>query len=145
MLQLLRDGGPKLLQKHEGEAGSSRSSPVESMRSRPYAPPFSVPLYSNFTLAGLPASTVTSCVLVPYFSCHDSTVYFPGGTSEILKLPSPPLIACRPLLDTPMYPRIHGWKSHFHFITPSSLGAAYSMGAALSLGMPLLNRVAAPR
>src|SRR5438128_4034571 len=108
-----------------------------------YAPPFSVPSYLKLALAGLPASTVTSCVLVPYFSCQASTVYFPGGTLSILKLPLSPLTACRPLLEMPMYPRIHGCTSHFHFIIPSSL-AVVSIGAAFSLGMPLLKRVEAP-
>src|SRR5436309_4357272 len=102
-----------------------------------YAPPFSVPSYLKFALAGLPASTVTSCVLVPYFSCQASTVYFPGGTLSILNDPESLVTACSPLFDTPMYPRIHGCTSHFHFITPSSL-AAVSMGEALSSGMPLL-------
>src|SRR2546428_3197483 len=109
-----------------------------------YAPPFSVPSYLKLIFAGLPASTVTSCVLVPYFSCQLSTVYFPGGTLSILNAPSPLVIACRPLLETPMYPRIQGCTSHFHFIIPSSF-ATYSMGAALSFGMPLLKRVVEPR
>src|SRR5438477_9570624 len=108
-----------------------------------YAPPFSVPSYLKLTFAGLPASTVTSCVLVPYFSCQLSTVYFPGGTLSILKLPLSPLTACRPFLEMPMYPRIHGCTSHFHFIIPSSL-AVVSIGAAFSFGMPLLKRVEAP-
>ena len=43
-----------------------------------------------------------------------------------------------------MYPRIQGCTSHFHFIIPSSF-ATYSMGAALSFGMPLLKRVVEPR
>src|SRR5438874_8354096 len=108
-----------------------------------YAPPFSVPSYLKFALAGLPASTVTSCVLVPYFSCQLSTVYLPGGTLSILKVPSL-VIAWSPLLETPVYPRIQGWTSHFHLITPSSL-ATYSMAGTLSLGMPLLKSVAEPR
>src|SRR6266481_8092440 len=109
-----------------------------------YAPPFSVPSYLKFTLAGLPASTVTSCVLVPYFSCQDSTVYLPAGTLSILNEPSDPLTACRPFLEMPMYPRIHGCTSHFHRIMPSSL-ATYSIGGVFSFGMPLLKTVVAPR
>ena len=53
-------------------------------------------------MAGLPASTVTSCVLVPYFSCQDSMVYLPGGTFSILKLPESEVTACSPFFDTPM-------------------------------------------
>src|SRR2546425_1252865 len=40
----------------------------------------------------LPA-TVTEAVWVPYFSCHPSIVYVPGGNPLIEKLPSVPLTA----------------------------------------------------
>src|SRR5437870_9728883 len=41
-------------------------------------------------LVSLPA-TVTVAVCAPYFSCHASIVYVPGGRPLISKLPSPPL------------------------------------------------------
>src|SRR2546430_5071903 len=41
-------------------------------------------------LVSLPA-TVTVAVCVPYFSCHASIVYVPGGRPLSVKLPSPPL------------------------------------------------------
>src|SRR5438876_9075456 len=41
-------------------------------------------------LVSLPA-TVTLAVCVPYFSCHASIVYVPGGRPFSVKLPSAPL------------------------------------------------------
>src|SRR5207247_8704622 len=41
-------------------------------------------------LVSLPA-TVTLAVCVPYFSCHASIVYVPGGRPLSVKLPSAPL------------------------------------------------------
>src|SRR5207237_10238258 len=69
-----------------------------------YAPPFSVPSYLKLTFAGLPASTVTSWVVVPYFSCQLSTVYFQGGTMSILNGPSTWLLVRKPPLVAPVYP-----------------------------------------
>src|SRR5262249_2572505 len=40
-----------------------------------------------------PAPTVTSCVCVPYCSCHAVTVYFPAGSPFRLNAPSGPVTA----------------------------------------------------
>src|SRR5207245_11565804 len=50
---------------------------------------------------GAPAATVTVAVSVPYFSCHASIVYVPGGRPLIEKLPSLPLTAKNGCGNTP--------------------------------------------
>ena len=51
--------------------------------------------------AAAPASTLTFAVWAPSFSCHTSTVYSPGGTPSMVKLPSLSVTAKNGCSSTP--------------------------------------------
>src|SRR2546426_7665844 len=72
-------------------------------------------------LVSLPA-TVTVAVCVPYFSCHASMVYIPGGRPFRVKLPSAPL--------TPK----NGWgrTPNHACIQPCTLHSSATMTSGLS-------------
>src|SRR5271155_5041701 len=53
---------------------------------------YGVAVKTKFAVAA-PAPTVTSCVFVPYCSCHAVTVYLQAGNPVMVKLPSSPVTA----------------------------------------------------
>src|SRR5436309_11550492 len=62
-------------------------------------------------LVSLPA-TVTVAVCVPYFSCHASIVYVPGGRPLSVKLPSAPLTPKNGCGSTPSHACIQPCTLH---------------------------------
>src|SRR5438132_14120526 len=64
--------------------------------------------------------TVTVCVCVPYFSCHASSVYVPGGRLPILNAPSSPLTAKYGCDNTPRNACIQPCTLHSTGIMTSS-------------------------
>src|SRR5881296_1869829 len=62
-------------------------------------------------LVSLPA-TVTLAVCVPYFSCHASIVYVPGGRPLSVKLPSAPLTPKNGCGSTPSHACIQPCTLH---------------------------------
>src|SRR2546421_3351193 len=62
-------------------------------------------------LVSLPA-TVTLAVCVPYFSCHASMVYVPGGRPLSVKLPSAPLTPKNGCGNTPSHACIQPCTLH---------------------------------
>src|SRR5207248_2692770 len=75
-------------------------------------------------LVSLPA-TVTLAVCVPYFSCHASIVYVPGGRPLIAKLPSPPLAPKNGWGSTPSQACIHPCTLHSSATMTSGLSNVF--------------------
>src|SRR3989449_7626656 len=78
------------------------------------SPPWSVHLAAKLksaVLVSLPA-TVTLAVCVPYFSCHASIVYVPGGRPLSVKLPSAPLTPKNGCGSTPSHACIQPCTLH---------------------------------
>src|SRR5207245_10326962 len=65
----------------------------------------------SWVFVSLPA-TVTLAVCVPYFSCHASIVYVPGGSPLIEKLPSAPLTPSNDCGSTPSHACIQPCTLH---------------------------------
>src|SRR5256886_1548294 len=75
-------------------------------------------------LVSLPA-TVTLAVCVPYFSCHASIVYVPGGRPLIAKLPSEPLTPKNGWGSTPSHACIHPCTLHSSATMTSGLSNVF--------------------
>src|ERR1051325_7476954 len=75
-------------------------------------------------------STFTCAVFVPNFSCQASTVYVPGGTFLISKLPSSLVTAKKGCLTTPIQAFIQGCWLHLTGISISARLKTEVMGAA---------------
>src|SRR2546421_6296340 len=75
-------------------------------------------------LVSLPA-TVTLAVCVPYFSCHASIVYVPGGRPLIANLPSPPLTPKNGWGSTPSDACIHPCTLHSSATMTSGLSNVF--------------------
>src|SRR5207244_6758712 len=75
-------------------------------------------------LVSLPA-TVTVAVCVPYFSCHASIVYVPGGRPLSAKLPSPPLTPKNGWGSTPSDACIHQCTLHSSATITSALSNVF--------------------
>src|SRR5207249_752961 len=75
-------------------------------------------------LVSLPA-TVTEAVCAPYFSCHASIVYVPGGRPLIVKLPSPPLTPKNGCGNTASHACIHPCTLHSSATMTSGLSNVF--------------------
>src|SRR5256712_9079983 len=93
-------------------------------------------------LVSLPA-TVTVAVCVPYFSCHASIVYVPGGRPLSAKLPSPPLTPKNGWGSTPSDACIHPCTLHSSATMTSGLSNVF-VEVITAGGLLLKGRLAFP-
>src|SRR5204863_150345 len=87
-------------------------------------------------LVSLPA-TVTEAVCAPYFSCHASIVYVPGGRPLIVKLPSPPLTPKNGCGNTASHACIHPCTLHSSATMTSGLSNVFV--EVIPAGLPPVN------
>src|SRR5258707_1967320 len=102
---------------------------IELGRPRNSAEPPNVKSAVAAPFAGTVTSMVFSVPLVPP-SCQATTVYLPGGTPLMVKLPSSLLTAKNGCFKTPTYAFIHGCWLHFTGTKTSATLSLCVIGAA---------------